>query len=161
MVTVGLFNIAGSPSSCLIGEIKSIDSPEIVWNLVLVGSYQKAIKLRAIQRLTETDINTYKLQIMKWYLQWFTLSGWYGITHRAKFSKVRIVQCIYGGVTLWFPKRIIVFLSLKINFVRGDRGSRPPEKSQNIGFHSNTGLDPLKNHKAIKPVFNVEPSSAP
>ena len=24
----------------------------------------------------------------------------------------------------------------------------PPEKSQNIGFFSNTGLDPLKNHKA-------------
>ena len=68
MVTVGLFHIAGSPSSCLIGEIKSIDSPGIVWNLVLVGSYQKAIKLRAIQRLTETDINTCKLQIMKWYL---------------------------------------------------------------------------------------------
>ena len=34
----------------------------------------------------------------------------------------------------------------------GDRGSGPPpEKSQNIGFLSNTGLDPLKNHKASKP----------
>ena len=31
----------------------------------------------------------------------------------------------------------------------------PPEKSQNIGFLSNTGPDPLKNHKATKPTFNV------
>ena len=45
----------------------------------------------------------------------------------------------------------------------GDRGSRPPfppEKSQKIGFLSNSGLDPLKNHKAIEPAFNVGPSSA-
>ena len=41
-----------------------------------------------------------------------------------------------------------------------DRGPEPPEKSQNIGFPSNTGLDPLKNHKATKPTFNVGPSSA-
>ena len=39
---------------------------------------------------------------------------------------------------------------------RGQRGrDPPPEKSQNIGFFSNTGLDPLKNHKATKPAFNV------
>ena len=36
----------------------------------------------------------------------------------------------------------------------------PPEKSQNIGFLSNTGPDPLKNHKATKTAFNVGPSSA-
>ena len=34
----------------------------------------------------------------------------------------------------------------------------PPEKSQNIGVLSKTGPDPLKNHKAAKPVFNVGPS---
>ena len=34
----------------------------------------------------------------------------------------------------------------------GDMGFRsPPKKSQNIGFPSNTGPDPLKNHKATKP----------
>ena len=35
----------------------------------------------------------------------------------------------------------------------GDRGSGPPPpgKSQNIGFLSNTGPDPLKNHKATNP----------
>ena len=36
----------------------------------------------------------------------------------------------------------------------------PPEKSQNIGFRSNTGPDSLKNHKAFKPAFNDGPSSA-
>ena len=37
----------------------------------------------------------------------------------------------------------------------------PPLKNQkNIGFSSNTGLAPLKNHKATKPAFNVGPSSA-
>ena len=34
---------------------------------------------------------------------------------------------------------------------RGERGSGPPEQSQNIGFLSKTGPDPLKNHKATKP----------
>ena len=31
---------------------------------------------------------------------------------------------------------------------------------KNIGFLSNTGPDPLKNHKATKPAFNVGPPSA-
>ena len=31
---------------------------------------------------------------------------------------------------------------------------------ENIGFLSNTGPDPLKNHKATKPAFNVGLSSA-
>ena len=45
---------------------------------------------------------------------------------------------------------------------RGDRGSRPlpPENHKNLGCPCDTGLDPLKNHKATKPAFNVEPSSA-
>ena len=44
----------------------------------------------------------------------------------------------------------------------GDRGYAPhPLKNhQNIGFLSNTGPDPLKNSKAIKPAFNVWSSSA-
>ena len=41
------------------------------------------------------------------------------------------------------------------------QGVRTPLKNhQNIGFLSNTGPDHLKNHKATKPAFNVEPSSA-
>ena len=31
---------------------------------------------------------------------------------------------------------------------------------KSIGFLCNTGPDPLKNHKATKPAFNVGPSSA-
>ena len=46
-------------------------------------------------------------------------------------------------------------------FRLGDRGSGPPQKNpRNIGFHSNTGPNPLKKHKATKPAFNVGPSSA-
>ena len=36
-------------------------------------------------------------------------------------------------------------------------GQDPPEKSQHIGFLSNTGPDPLENHKATKLAFNVLP----
>ena len=36
------------------------------------------------------------------------------------------------------------------------RVSQPPLKNyKNIGFLSYTGPDPLKNHKTIKPAFNV------
>ena len=40
------------------------------------------------------------------------------------------------------------------------RGSRGGGGHKNIGFLSNTSPDPLKNDKAIKPAFNVGPSSA-
>ena len=52
------------------------------------------------------------------------------------------------------------------NHVRTQRGwgqgipPPPPEKSQNTGFLSNTGPDPLKSYKATKPAFNVVPTSA-
>ena len=43
----------------------------------------------------------------------------------------------------------------------GGSGPPPPEKiTKNKGFLSNTGLDPLKNHKATEPTFNVGPSPA-
>ena len=41
----------------------------------------------------------------------------------------------------------------------GGTGS-PRKKQKNIGFLCNIGPDPLKNHKAAKPAFNVGPSSA-
>ena len=41
------------------------------------------------------------------------------------------------------------------------QGTGPPLKiHKTIGFLSNTGLDPLKNHKATKPAFHVRPTSA-
>ena len=36
----------------------------------------------------------------------------------------------------------------------------PPKNHKNIGFLSNTGLDPLKKQKATKPASNVGPSSS-
>ena len=44
---------------------------------------------------------------------------------------------------------------------RGGGELRTPMKNhKNIGFLKKTGQDPLKNHKATKPAFNVGPSSA-
>ena len=43
---------------------------------------------------------------------------------------------------------------------QGVRTPPPPENHKNEGFLSNTGPDPLANHKATKPAFNVGPSSA-
>ena len=45
---------------------------------------------------------------------------------------------------------------------RGGKGLRAPalKNHKNIGFLCNTGPDPLKNHKATNPAFNVEPPSA-
>ena len=43
------------------------------------------------------------------------------------------------------------------------RGPDPPptlKHHKNIVFLCNTGPDPLKNHKATKPAFNVGPASA-
>ena len=45
----------------------------------------------------------------------------------------------------------------------GGGGQCPDSPLKNytaIGFLSNTDLDPLENHKATKPSFNVGPSSA-
>ena len=50
---------------------------------------------------------------------------------------------------------------LHVRIQRGDRGSGPLMKNHKfIGFPSNTGPDPLKNHKATKPAVNVGPSSS-
>ena len=42
----------------------------------------------------------------------------------------------------------------------GHGGLEPHEKSQILGFLSNTGLDPLKSHKSTKAAFNFGPLSA-
>ena len=62
-----------------------------------------------------------------------------------------------------FLQRVISYHnSVYMRGSRGrDRGSGTPLKDyKNIGFLSLAGPDPLKNHKAIKPAFNVGPSSA-
>ena len=65
-----------------------------------------------------------------------------------------------------------VFVKVTLNFdymtasMRGSKGGwaggpdPPPLKNyKNIGFLSNSGPDPLKNHNAPEPAFNVGPSS--
>ena len=42
----------------------------------------------------------------------------------------------------------------------GGTGGLDPLKIKKIGFLSNTGPDPLNNHKATKPAFNAGPPSA-
>ena len=42
----------------------------------------------------------------------------------------------------------------------GGLDSPPLKNHKNVGFLSNTGPDPLKNHNATKPAFNVGPLSA-
>ena len=61
----------------------------------------------------------------------------------------------------------ICFLTfIRLCSMCGSRGGQgvwihpPPKNHKKIGFSSNAGLDPLKNHKATKPAFNVGPSSA-
>ena len=46
-------------------------------------------------------------------------------------------------------------------YPEGGQGFEPPPRLKNHNnFFSNSGLDPLKSHKATKPAFNVGPSSA-
>ena len=77
------------------------------------------------------------------------------------------------GISIWFDIEtldarkegsLMGLCYRRLNTMRGsrgvDRGSGPPEKSQNYSFFSNSGPDSLKNHKATKPAFNVGPSLA-
>ena len=60
------------------------------------------------------------------------------------------------------------FVMTRMSGSRGEQGVRrppppPPKKKKNhknIGLLSNTDPDPLENHKATKPAFNVGLSSA-
>ena len=61
------------------------------------------------------------------------------------------VYLSHGAVTVGLLCVIVEFA-----YPEGGRGSGPPE----IGFPSNNGPDPLKNHEARKPAFNIGPSSA-
>ena len=42
---------------------------------------------------------------------------------------------------------------------QGVRNPPPLKNYKNIGFLSNTGLEPLENHNATKPAINTGPSS--
>ena len=56
------------------------------------------------------------------------------------------------------PDMTETFLTVMGRSRGGIGGPDPPERSQKIGFLSNTGPDPLKKRKATRPDFNVRPS---
>ena len=66
------------------------------------------------------------------------------------------------GYKFWSETLTALVLCVYMCGSRGrDRGSGLPQKNhKNVGFLSNTGPDPLKKHKAVKPAFNARPSSA-
>ena len=81
------------------------------------------------------------------------------------FSEFTILErpFIYILSTFWFASEVSLRIcegSLHARIQRVDRGFGPPEKSQNIGFLSNTGPDCLINHKGTKLAFKDGPSSA-
>ena len=47
-----------------------------------------------------------------------------------------------------------------VRIQRGGGGGGGLENHKAIGFLSHAGPDPMKNHKATKPAFNIGPSSA-
>ena len=63
-------------------------------------------------------------------------------------------------VILVFPDHthLLSLMSIHVQIQRGT-GSGLPENHKNKEFLSHIGPDPLKNHKATKPAFNVGPSS--
>ena len=64
------------------------------------------------------------------------------------------------SVRLGIEGHCIVSLSKTLYPMHSQIQTGPLENHKNIGFFSNTGLDPLKNHKVTKLAFNVGPSSA-
>ena len=77
---------------------------------------------------------------------------------------VALLICSSNNLTIHRVHSFVKFLlqSYMLSRRGGGGGCRDdsPENHKNIGFLSNTGPDPLKNHKATKPAFKVEPSSA-
>ena len=69
-----------------------------------------------------------------------------------------VIQQITAHDTIYCFATILCFAA---NLVRNHmRGSREGENYKAIGFLIITGPDPMENHKATKPAFNVGPPSA-
>ena len=71
------------------------------------------------------------------------------------FQREKGLTLVPFNISIYFEFIYLLWQS----HARIQRGT-PPENHKNKGFLSNTGLDPLKNHKATNPAFNVGPSSA-
>ena len=105
---------------------------------------------------------------LAWMTQW--LSAWLEIKGPLIWVSLEAPYCFLVQDTLysiqyWFnPGNVPTWLNISwlawADPEGRDRGSGPlPQRSQKIGFLSNTGPDPRKNRKATRPKFNVRPSS--
>ena len=86
---------------------------------------------------------------------------------RKSNSKSQIVYCNIQIMQAWVL--VVVNSERPYNAIQalscadpeGEQGvqTNPLKNHKNIGLLGNTGQDPLENHKATKPAFNVGPSS--
>ena len=84
------------------------------------------------------------------------------VVHSLPMSHKKDTSLVWVNYTKCMLGVLILMGIVHGRIKRGGQGVRtPPLKNHiNKGFLCNTGPDPLKNHKATKPAFNVEPSSA-
>ena len=85
------------------------------------------------------------------------------ITHKtARMWKYRLSHVKRHVCSLIAPLSIIQMFYIEHGRIQRGAGGPdpPPEKSQILRVSYYSGPDPLKNHKATKPEFNVGPSSA-
>ena len=70
--------------------------------------------------------------------------------------------CLWGLLTCKAQPALLswMFMHGSRGYSRGSRPHPPSINHKNIGFLSNTSLDPLKNHKATKPASHVGPPLA-
>ena len=75
------------------------------------------------------------------------------LTHYIKYQRIAVVFMLSAKDIYFYDRvccrlhgliRVTCFQCCSCADPEGGRGSGPAEKSQNIGFLSNTGLDPLK-----------------
>ena len=70
-----------------------------------------------------------------------------------------ILQCGLASAWYWICDQVNFLKKYTCSDPEGGGTRGPvPGKITKIGFLSNRGPDPLKNHKATKPAFNVGPS---
>ena len=108
-----------------------------------------------------TSLSTLTLPVDPAGTGWNHFALWLGVNqydHRPLVSEEQILSpCGYKE----YQQRPLAAMCGSREGGSGPPPPPPPMKNhKNIGFLSNSGQDPLKNHKATEPAFNVGPSSA-
>ena len=76
-------------------------------------------------------------------------------------TNMRYNKVCYDGTAMYSHLAVTYKLNVHMGGSKGGTGGQDPLKNhRNIGFPSNIDPDPLKNHKATKPKFNVGSSWA-